>query len=83
MKDEAQPENPRDESVREHMRKIAMLVDEEIPTGWGFIVICFPIGDRLGRLNYVSNGKREEVLKLLKEFLYRSKDAKDWGKHPK
>jgi hypothetical protein len=78
---EAQPENPRDENARANMQKIGHLVDEEIPTGWGFVVMAFPLGDQAGRLNYVSNGKREDVEVMLKRFLKRARKQKDWGRH--
>jgi hypothetical protein len=73
------PKNPNE--VREQMQKLARGVQEELPPDWGFIIMAFPINDPLGRLNYISNGNRDAVLKLLKEFLYRNKDSGAWNKH--
>jgi hypothetical protein len=32
-------------------------------------------------MNYISNGKREDVLKLMAEFIEKSKNPNDWAKH--
>jgi len=45
------------EGVRGHDRKV------------GFILMVFPFDDRPGRLNYVSNANREDVITLLTEQL--------------
>lgn len=66
--------------VKEKMQKLARGIQEELPPDWGFVIMVFPLGDRLGRLNYISNGKREDVLELLKQFLYRNKNKDAWGK---
>jgi hypothetical protein len=67
--------------IREKMQKLARGVQEELPPHWGFIIMCFPLDDKQGRLNYVSNGKREDVLQLLKEFLYRNRHPGEWNSH--
>ena len=78
---ESKPETPRDENVRDNLQKMAATIDEQIPRDWGFIIMVFPLGDQQGRLNYVSNGKREDVLVMLKKFLKRARNEKNWGKH--
>jgi hypothetical protein len=55
--------------TRDRMQKIARLVDEEIPQGWGFAVLVFPFAEREGRVNYVSNGKRDDVIKIVRQWL--------------
>ena len=70
-----------DNDVKDKMKKLAMCVQEELPPDWGFIIMCFPLGDKAGRLNYISNGNRSSVLKLLREFLYRNKNPGDWNRH--
>jgi hypothetical protein len=37
----------------------------------GFVVLVFPIGDKEGRCNYVSNCKRDDVVIMMKEQLAR------------
>lgn len=59
----------RDTFTREQMQKIARLVDEQLPQGWAFIVIAAPFEKAEGRVNYVSNAKRQDVQTLLTNFL--------------
>lgn len=66
---EQPPAGKRDEYTRERMQKIAQLVNEELPRDWGFFVMAFPMGAEDGRMNYVSNGRREDIVKLMQEFI--------------
>jgi len=63
------PEGVKDTNTRERMQHIARIVDEELPSGWGFFVMVFPFNDAEGRMNYVSNASREDIHKLMQEFL--------------
>lgn len=63
------PENGKDAYTRDRMQRLASLIDNELPDGWGFFVMAFPFGDAKGRMNYVSNAKREDVHRLMREFL--------------
>lgn len=69
MSSEVSPDGGKDAYTREHMQRIANLVNEEIPAHWGFFVMTFPFDGNRGRMNYVSNAKREDIAKLMKEFL--------------
>lgn len=55
------------------MQAIAHDIDERLPQGWGFFVLVFPMGDAQGRMNYASNGRREDIIRLMQEFLVRNK----------
>lgn len=80
---EAKPANPQDLNVREHMQKIAHMVDEQLPAKWGFFVMAFPFGGvKDGRLNYVSNGKIEELRLLMQEFIDKNCGFKHHGSPP-
>lgn len=68
-KDAPPPESGKDSYTRDRMQEIAQSINELIPAKWGFLVIVFPFGDEPGRMNYASNAKREDVLKLLHEFI--------------
>lgn len=81
MSKEAQPECPRDENTRDAMQRIGAAVDEHLPQGWGFVILAFPFGEDAGRLNYVSNGTREDVIKMMKEFIEKSENPDSFGKH--
>jgi hypothetical protein len=69
MKDTSLPEGGKDAWTRDQMQKIARKVDEELPQGWGFAVLAFPFGEGEGRINYVSNGNREDVVKVVRQWL--------------
>lgn len=76
------PEDGKDAWTRDQMQKIARLVDEELPQGWGFFVMAFPFGESKGRMNYVANARREDIVKVMKEFLEKQEGEKTlWGHH--
>ncbi len=67
------PECPKDSNTRDQMQKIARLVEDEIPDGWGFFVMVYPHEDNPGRMNYASKSRRDDVIKLMEEFIAKSK----------
>ena len=71
------------ESVRERLQAIAREVDDRLPMGYGFIVLAFPFDTGVDehRVEYCSNGKREDVIKAMKEFIDKNKNPADWAKH--
>jgi hypothetical protein len=78
---DAKPETGKDAWTRDQMQKIARLVNEELPDGWGFFVMAYPFNDLAGRMNYVANGERSDVLKLMREFIAKNENPADWMKH--
>lgn len=68
---EAKPEGIKDENTREKMQALASVINEWLPDKWGFFVLVFPFEGFDGRANYASNAKREDILRLMKEFLIR------------
>ena len=79
---EERPEGGKDAYTRDRMQRLANLLDEELPAGWGFILFAYPFGGAEGRMNYISNGDREGVIKVLKNFVGRSEVAPNsFGKH--
>lgn len=71
MTNDVPPLPGKDTFTRERMQKIAHLVDEEIPDKWFFVVIAGPMEGQEGRVNYVANGKRENIVTMLKNLLAR------------
>lgn len=57
-----------EEAIRSKMKKLARLVEAELPRGTFFVVLAGTIGDR-GFLQYISNARREDVAQLFREFL--------------
>ena len=56
------------------LRAVFMTIDEwlnpdKADKKVGIIVMMFPLGERPGRCNYMSNAKREDIVVLLKEQL--------------
>jgi len=65
------------------MHGVAEAVSNSLPDGFGFIVLAFPtegIQDD-PRVAYASNCKREDCIKVLKNFLFMAGEAEDWMKH--
>lgn len=56
----------------EFMQRAAAEVVKALPKDYGFAVLAFPLDSRDGGLRYVSNGDRESVLKLMREFVAKS-----------
>jgi hypothetical protein len=56
--------------VRERMQRIARQIDRQLPKGYGFVVFCFPFNAPPDfRGEYASNGKREDIVRMLQEFI--------------
>ena len=66
--------------VRERMQEAAGRVATTLPAGTGFIVLAFDFGPN-GRLEYVSNAQREDVVKAMREFI--AHNSRKWGQHDK
>ena len=61
--------------VRE-MNTLAHVLDEhfndpEQPKHTCFVLLIMPFGDTEGRVNYISNGKRTDIIVMMKEVLAR------------
>jgi hypothetical protein len=63
---------------RSKMQNVARYLEREFP-GCGFILMATPFGDH-ERLHYVSNINRDDVTKVLKEFLVKQTSDK-FGTH--
>lgn len=66
--------------VTDRLQEVARAVETILPPETGFVVLAFDLGsDKPGRLEYVSNGEREDVVKAMKEFIEKTEGA--WGQH--
>lgn len=72
------PQEQEDAKVRADLQRLAKLVDSQLPFGWGFIVLSFPF-EAGGRMNYVSNAERADVVRALYEFIETTKNQ--WMEH--
>lgn len=65
--------------VERHMQGIAKAVAKRIPKTWGFAVIVFPFDTYFQGTCYVSNARREDMIKALKETVLQLEFGED---HP-
>jgi hypothetical protein len=67
-----------DAKVRADMQRLGRLLDDQLPFGWGFVFLAFPFGSD-GRMNYVANAERADVVRAMYEFIEASKAG--FGEH--
>jgi hypothetical protein len=72
------PQEQEDQKVRADFQALARHVDKQLPYGWGFVVLAFPFGAG-GRMNYISNADRPDIVRAMYEFIEATKDK--WGEH--
>lgn len=71
------PQNEEDTKVRNDLQQVGRSVDRQLPYGWGWIVLAFPFGAD-GRMNYISNARRADVVRAMYEFIEATKGK--WAK---
>jgi hypothetical protein len=67
-----------DAKARANMQAIARSVKRQLPDGWAFVVLAFPFGSG-GRMNYVANADRVDVVRAMYEFIEATKQQ--WARH--
>jgi hypothetical protein len=72
------PEERDDAKVRRDLQSLGRHVDNQLPYGWGFVVLAFPFGVG-GRMNYVANAVRADVVRAMYEFIEATKEK--WGEY--
>jgi hypothetical protein len=66
--------------VRERLQEVARTIAVILPPGTGFVLLAFDFTPG-GRLEYVANAKREDVLQMLHEFIRKNESPEVWAKH--
>jgi hypothetical protein len=74
----SEPQEEEDEKVRADLQALARHVDNQLPYGWGFVVLAFPFGAGV-RMNYISNAQRADIVRAMYEFIEATKGK--WGEH--
>lgn len=46
------------------MREIGKVIERELPAGYGFCLHTFPMNDKGGRIDYISNANREDMIEV-------------------
>jgi hypothetical protein len=72
------PQEEEDAKVRRDLQSLAKHVDSQLPYGWGFVVLAFPFGED-GRMNYIANADRADVVRAMYEFIEYTKGK--FGEH--
>lgn len=74
--------NKDEEIVKSKMQTIAKKVNDELPEGFGFVVLSF-VFDNPGQMMYISNANRDDVVKAMEEFIQKTKNnyGNDTGKY--
>ena len=67
------------ENAREVMQDLARYVESKIGKKYGFAILIYEHDTDKGRLNYVSNSDREDVVEAMKEFIKSTEDS--YGTH--
>jgi len=67
-----------DETVKGQLQRFGRYIDKDLPYGWGFVLLCFPYGPE-GRMNYIANAERADVVRAMYEFIAATKAG--WGEH--
>lgn len=65
--------------IRERLQETAAMIAVRLPPNTGFILMAFDFGSG-GRLEYIANADRGDVIKLLKAFIAKC-DGERWMKH--
>ena len=67
----------------EYLKDAGEAVEAMLPDHHGFIILAVPFKGGDGRLKYISSLKREDAIKVLKEFLISCCGEEEWMKHLK
>jgi hypothetical protein len=72
------PLEQEDAQVRKDLRELALYIDKQLPIGWQFILLA-TAGGTDGRMNYISNANRADVVRAMYEFIATTKNH--WAEH--
>ena len=72
----------REKQANDTLQSIAQDIKEKLPENMGFALLTYEFGDAEDRrLMYISNSKREDVMRAMVEFLEKNmNDPKMFGK---
>lgn len=67
--------------TRERMQEVGRYISTILPPYTGFVFLAFDFDGKPCKMEYISNAKREDVLKAMNEFIVKNKSPDNWGKH--
>lgn len=65
---------------KQYLNDGAKAFQDHLPDHHGFIILAVPFEGGDQRVKYVSNLKREDAIKVLKEWLFRVGEHEEWMK---
>lgn len=68
---------------KEYLKLAAKAIQEKLPDHHGFILLAVPCEGGDQRLKYISSLRREDAIKVLKEWLINASGEEEWMKHIK
>ena len=73
--------NEEEEKVKGRLKGIAKYVKNELPDGFGFVLLTFKFNAEPGisQMMYVSNANREDVILAMEEWVNHIKTQNDYG----
>lgn len=71
-----------EEKVKSKLQGIARKVNDELPEGFGFVVLSFSF-NKPGLMMYVSNANRDDIVQAMKEWIEKTENnyGNDTGKY--
>ena len=63
--------------VTDRLQDTARAIESNLPPGTGFVLLAFD-HNQSGRLEYVANSERKDVVLAMREFIVKTES--DWGK---
>lgn len=66
------------EDIEIKLKEIGELIGTQLPPGWGFTLLLFDFNNPKGAMFYISNGQRDDVVAMMKEFI-KMKEDEDAG----
>jgi thiamine phosphate synthase YjbQ (UPF0047 family) len=61
------------------MQEIAEFIQSKVGKKYGFTVLIYKHNTTSGRMNYISNSQRKDVIETMKEFIKETEG--NWGTH--
>ena len=67
------------EELRDVLNAFGKVLKNLLPENYGFTLLTYPHDKTESRLYYVSNSNREDVVRVMEEFIEKTETT--WGKH--
>ena len=59
----------KNKEIEKKLEEMGKIIGGQLPKGWGFTLLMFDYNTTKGSMFYISNGKREDMVKAMMEFI--------------